>query len=212
LITFTLLGAWIVVATVATVSPGPDTALVMGHAARGGVRSGVAVAMGIATGNLWYAALFGFGLISLLSAQPAIYTTVKVIGAIYLGWIGFKMLLGAIWRQENAPNAVIVGQTSRTLRASFQQGLLTNVLNPKIALFFLAAIPQFVGESTNAALISVLLILINGVINLIWLTLVAIGVGRVGNRLATSQIWRLVEGAVGVALMGMAGRIAFMRN
>lgn len=212
MITFELLGAWIVLATVATVSPGPDTALVMGHAARSGSKSGVAVALGVAAGNIWYAALFGFGFISMLAAQPVIYAIVKAVGAVYLGWIGFKMLRGAIWRPLDDSKAASVNHAKPSLSASFKQGLLTNVLNPKIALFFLAAIPQFVGENPGAPLMSVLLILINGLINLTWLTLVATGIGRVGNRLTGSQTLRFFEGTVGAGLMGMAGRIAINRT
>jgi threonine/homoserine/homoserine lactone efflux protein len=201
-----------VLATVATVSPGPDTALVMGHAARSGARNGIAVALGVATGNLWYAALFGFGLISLLATQPVMYAIVKTIGAIYLGWIGFKMLRGAIWRRQSDSKEVFIKNARTSLGSSFRQGLLTNVLNPKIALFFLAAIPQFASDAASAPLVSVVLILINGLINLTWLSLVATGVGRVGNRLAASQTLRLFEGAVGAALMAMAGRMAFNRT
>ncbi len=148
----------------------------------------------------------------MLTAQPMIYAVVKSIGAIYLAWIGFKMLRGAIWRRHDESKKVFANSPRASLTTAFRQGLLTNVLNPKIALFFLAAIPQFVGETANAPIVSVLLILINGAINLTWLTVVATGIGKVGTRLASSQALRFFEGVVGAALVGMAGRIAFNRN
>ena len=172
--------AWAALATLATISPGPDTALVVGHAARRGTRAGLLAALGVATGNLWYAALFGFGLMAVLAAQPIAYMIVKFVGAAYLAWIGVKMIRGAVTPKPASDEAV-------ALRTPFWQGLLTNVLNPKIALFFLAAIPQFAGNGPDAPLIGVTLIVINGVINLIWLSIVAAGVGRAGMRLARSR-------------------------
>lgn len=200
-----LLLAWIAVATVATVSPGPDTALVVAQSARGGRRAGLLVALGIGLGNLWYAALFGFGLMSLLAAQPTVFAIVKIAGAVYLAWIGFKMVRSAL---AGAPQAA-----SATVRGSpLLQGFVTNILNPKIALFFLAAIPQFAGSGADAPAIGVMLIVINGIINVLWLGIVAAGVDRAGSRLQQSQVLRWLEGVIGVGLMGIAARVAFSRN
>ncbi len=202
---FSILFAWIAVATVATVMPGPDTALVIAQSARGGRRAGFMVALGIGLGNLWYAALFGFGLMSMLAAQPTAFAVVRIVGAIYLAWIGFKMVRSAI--------AGFSEQVSVSAKGSpLLQGLITNMLNPKIALFFLAAIPQFAGNGPDAPAIGVMLIVINGVINVLWLGLVAAGVDRAGARLQQSRIMRWLEGAIGVGLMGIAMRVAFGRN
>lgn len=103
------------------------------------------------------------------------------------------------------------GATS-ALGAPFRQGLLSNVLNPKIALFFLAAIPQFAGNGAAAPLIGVLLIVINALINGLWLAVVATSVGRVGARMRNSSALRWVEGVVGVALVGLAGRVVVSRD
>lgn len=197
--------AWAALATLATVSPGPDTAIVVGHAARRGTRAGLLAALGASSGNLWYAALFGFGLMSLLAAQPTVYAIVKIGGAAYLAWIGLKMLRGAIVPAADGGHAPV-------LASPFRQGLLSNVLNPKIALFFLAAIPQFAGNGPDAPMIGVSLILINGVINLAWLSIVALGVGRAGASLGRSSLLRWIDGVVGAALIGLAGRVALSRN
>ncbi len=196
--------AWTALATVATISPGPDTALVVGHAVRRGRGAGLLAAAGVATGNLWYAALFGFGLMSLLAAQPTAYLIVKLVGAAYLAWIGVKMIRGAI--------APAVEHDAVALGKPFWQGSLTNVLNPKIALFFLAAIPQFAGNGPDAPRIGVVLILINGVINFGWLAIVATGVGAAGKRARRSSALRWAEGIIGAGLVGLAGRVAFSRN
>jgi threonine/homoserine/homoserine lactone efflux protein len=190
---------------VATISPGPDTALVIAHAGRRGIRAGLLAACGVATGNLWYAALFGFGLMTLLAAQPTVYTIVKIAGAGYLAWIGFKMVRAALRGQPQLHASTAKG-------APFLQGLFTNVLNPKIALFFLAAIPQFAGNGPNAPMIGVALIFISGLINLGWLSAVALSVGRAGARFRHSQFMRWLEGGIGLLLLGLAGRVAFDRN
>lgn len=202
---FAILAAWIALATVATVSPGPDTALVIAQSVRCGRRAGLMVALGIGVGNLWYALLFGFGLMSLLAAQPMVYTVVKIVGAAYLAWIGFKMVRAAI--AGTAHDAPVSANGS-----PFVQGFVTNILNPKIALFFLAAIPQFAGNGPDAPAIGVALIVINGVINMLWLSIVAAGVERAGAKLQQSNVMRWLEGIIGFALMGIATRVALSRN
>ncbi len=202
---FAILAAWIALATVATVSPGPDTALVIAQSARRGRRAGLMVALGIGVGNLWYALLFGFGLMSLLAAQPMVFAIVKLVGAAYLAWIGFKMLRAAL--AGTAHDAKVTAKGS-----PFVQGFVTNIFNPKIALFFLAAIPQFAGNGPDAPAIGVALIVINGIINMLWLTIVATGVERAGAKLQQSNVMRWLEGIIGVALMGIATRVAFSRN
>lgn len=197
--------AWVALATVATVSPGPDTALVVAQTVKRGRSAGILVALGIGIGNLWYAALFGFGLITLLSAQPTVYAIVKIAGAAYLAWIGFKMVRSAFAGNQTQATASADG-------SPFRQGLISNILNPKIAIFFLAAIPQFAGNGPNAPVIGVALIMINGVINFVWLTIVATGVQSAGNRIGQSNIFRWIEGVIGVGLMGIAARVAFSRN
>lgn len=200
-----LLLAWIALATVATVSPGPDTALAIAQSARHGRRAGLLVALGVGVGNLWYAALFGFGLMTLLAAQPTVYAIVKIAGAAYLAWIGFKMVRAAL--AGAGAEAAVAPPGS-----PFWQGFITNILNPKIALFFVAAIPQFAGNGPDAPMIGVALIAINALINMAWLSVVAIGVGRAGARLQQSQVMRWFEGLIGVGLMALATRVAFSRN
>ncbi len=201
----TILLAWIALATVATISPGPDAALVIAQTARRGLSAGLKVALGIGLGNAWYALLFGFGLMSLLAAQPTVYLIVKLGGAAYLAWIGFKMVRSALAGAQHDDVATASG-------TPMLQGFITNILNPKIALFFLAAIPQFAGNGPDAPMIGVVLIAINGVINMVWLSIVAVGVDRAGTRLQQSHVMRWLEGVIGVALMGIATRVAFSRN
>jgi threonine/homoserine/homoserine lactone efflux protein len=204
--TLSLLLAWSALALAAAMSPGPDTLLVAGHAARGGLRAGLAAVAGIVTGGLWYMALLGAGLLSLLSASPTLFLVVKIGGAVYLAWLGFKLILGAVrGAPAEEPKPV-------SLSAPFRQGLVTNALNPKVALFYLAALPQFVGSGPDAPLFGMLLIAIHYALGGIWLSLVAAGAARAGGVVRASAAMRWLEGALGAAFIALAGRLALVRN
>jgi threonine/homoserine/homoserine lactone efflux protein len=197
--------AWFVLALGVTLTPGPDTMLVAGHAARGGARAGLAATAGIVAGGLWYVALCGFGYLGFVSASPQLFMLVKAVGAIYLGYVGAKMIIGAFKGETVVRKPVSLG-------APFRQGLLTNALNPKIAVFYLAALPQFVGQGEAAPMTGVLLIAVHYVLGALWLSTVALGVARAGRVLEKSRVMRAFEGAIGAFLVALAGRLAFERT
>lgn len=202
--------SWSALALVLAISPGPDTLLVTGHAAKGGVRSGLAAAAGISVGGIWYMLLCGLGFLSILSASPILFQTVKIAGVLYLAWIGVKMIKGALKPQNDmAINAV-------TLSAPFRQGLLTNVINPKIAVFYLAALPQFTGNGSDAPMIGAILVAIHYAIGALWLSILALGVGQLGKTVRKSSGFRAglrwLDGILGAAFVGLAGRLALVRS
>ena len=203
--TATLLLTWSLLALAASMSPGPDTLLVAGHGARGGKRAGLAAVAGIVAGGLWYMALVGLGFLSVLAAWPALFTAVKIVGAVYLAWLGAKLIVGAV---RPAP----VAAQPIALSAPFRQGFLTNALNPKVALFYLAALPQFVGTGSDAPLVGVGLIAIHYAIGGVWLSLVALAAARAGTVLRASTAMRWVEGVLGAAFIGLAGKLAVSRS
>jgi threonine/homoserine/homoserine lactone efflux protein len=134
-------------------TPGVDLAFTLVSTLRGGVRAGLAAAAGIAAGCIVHTLAAAFGLAALLAASAAAFNIVKWFGAAYLLWLAVGMLRTA-WR--SAPEgAGPVAAASVPTRASalFRQGFLTNVLNPKVALFFLALLPQFIdGDAVNKTL------------------------------------------------------------
>ncbi|MDP9421695.1 MAG: LysE family translocator [Pseudomonadota bacterium] len=201
-----LLLAWSALALAVSVTPGPDTLLVMGHSARGGVRAGLAAIAGIVTGGLWYMLLLGLGLLSLLNASPTVFLIVKTVGAVYLAWLGAKLIVGAVKRSpQAAPGAARLG-------APYRQGLLTNALNPKVALFYLAALPQFVGTGPQAPLLGMLLIGIHYLIGGAWLSVVALGAASTGAVIRESNLMRWIEGVLGAVFIGLAGKLALSRS
>lgn len=197
---------WSALALISVISPRPDTLLVAGHSARRGPRAGLAAVVGIVAGGLWYMALCGFGFLSVLTASPTLFAAVKIGGALYLAYLGLRMIAGAI---KPKPVGAVAPDS---LAAPFRQGLLTNALNPKIALFYLAALPQFVGSGSDAPLRGVLLIAIHYAIGGLWLSLLALGAARMGAAVRKGSLMRWIEGVLGAAFVGLAGRLALVRN
>lgn len=204
----TALAAWSALALAVTLSPGPDTLLVAGHAARRGVRAGLAAVAGIVAGGLWYMALCGFGYLSLVSASPTLFGLARIAGAAYLLLIGAQMIWRAFRPAAPSPSKA---PAAEDLAAPFRQGLLTNVLNPKVAVFYLAALPQFIGAGEGAAASGALLIAIHYAMGALWLSLVALGAARAGSGLKRTPAMRWLEGAIGAFFVGLAGKLAIER-
>ncbi len=197
--------AWSALALAVTLSPGPDTVLVASHGARGGLRAGLAAVAGIALGGVYYAALIGFGALNLLIAVPALFVAVKIVGALYLAWLGAQMIWRAVRKQdEAAAKPVHLGQP-------LGQGFLTNALNPKVAIFYLAALPQF-ASGPHAPAIGAMLIAIHYAFGAAWLSFIAFAASRARRIALNSTFVRWLEGAVGVFFVGVAGRLALAQR
>jgi threonine/homoserine/homoserine lactone efflux protein len=143
------------------ITPGPDSAYIVGRSVQMGWRGGAAAALGISCGCLVHVFAAAIGLSALLMASSAAFTMIKWAGAAYLCFIGLKMLLSRPHpAAEDAAigGAAILPRQVLSLRQVFRQGALTNVLNPKVALFFLAFLPQFVDADAPHKAIAFLLL------------------------------------------------------
>ena len=127
-------------------TPGVDLLLTVTRTLQGGARAGAAAALGILCGCVVHALAAAFGLAALLAVSAAAFTLIKWLGAAYLAWLAIGMWRSA-WRAK-AARAAPAPPAQRSAGADFRAGLLTNVLNPKVALFFLAFLPQFIGPGT----------------------------------------------------------------
>jgi threonine/homoserine/homoserine lactone efflux protein len=192
------------------VTPGPDTAYIIGRSVQIGWRGGAAAALGIGTGCLVHVLGAAIGLSALLAASSAAFTLVKWIGAAYLCFMGVKMLLSA--QQVFADNAA-AANGAIALRQVFLQGALTNVLNPKVALFFLAFLPQFVAvDSPHKAAAFVLLGLIFVFNGTLWCLGVAAFAARAAGRIRQSGrglLW--INRALGGLLVYLGVRVAMLQ-
>ena len=141
---------------VLNLTPGPDVMLIVAHAVRAGTRAGLAAALGIAAGCLVHVAAAALGVSALLTASPTAFALLKWAGALYLVWVGVQMLRSSLLQDASKSIAIDAAVTTAhgqndqnmPLVAVFRRGFLTNVLNPKVALFFLAFVPQFIAPGT----------------------------------------------------------------
>jgi threonine/homoserine/homoserine lactone efflux protein len=192
------------------VTPGPDTAYIVGRSMQLGWRGGTAAALGISTGCLVHVFAAAAGLSALLMASSALFTFVKWAGAAYLCFLGITMLL-------SRPPAPVTGVAASTgpvsLRKVFWQGALTNVLNPKVALFFLAFLPQFVAvEAPHEGLAFLALGLIFIFNGTLWCLGVAAFAARTARRVRQSGralVW--TNRAIGGLFVYLGARIALLQ-
>jgi len=164
------------------VTPGPDTLYIVGRSSSQGTRAGIVAALGIGTGALVHVCAAALGLSALLAASAAAFTTVKIIGAAYLVYVGISLI-----RSKGPPQSLPVSPNHRqtSIRTIFFQGFLTNVLNPKVALFFLAFLPQFVSsDAASKPLAFLFLGVIFDLNGTIWNLFVAWSTAGISRRLA----------------------------
>jgi threonine/homoserine/homoserine lactone efflux protein len=166
------------------VTPGPDTLYIVGRSSTQGSRAGAVAALGIGAGALVHVCAAALGLSALLAASAAAFTAVKIIGAAYLVYVGLSLIRAQSSTQSPASPS---DHRPASIRGIFFQGFLTNVLNPKVALFFLAFLPQFV--ATDAASKPLAFLFLGAIFDFngtIWNLLVAWSTARLTSRLGAS--------------------------
>jgi threonine/homoserine/homoserine lactone efflux protein len=190
------------------ITPGPDTAYIVGRSVQLGWRGGVAAAFGIGAGCLVHIVAAAVGLSALLAASSTAFVVVKYAGAAYLCYVGARMLLVGGEVNEIRPPAEIT-----TTRAVFWQGALTNALNPKVALFFLAFLPQFVdAASLHKPLAFLLLGLLFDVNGTIWNLCVAAFAARIGRAFRSTAISVWINRALGGLFVYLGVRLALFES
>jgi threonine/homoserine/homoserine lactone efflux protein len=203
---------WLFVASglLLNVAPGPDTAYIVGRSVQLGWRGGTAAALGISTGCLVHVFGGAIGLSALLAASSTAFAIVKWAGAAYLCFIGMTMLLSR--PQASAPDAPI-GSSAISLRGVFWQGALTDILNPKVALFFLAFLPQFVSaDSEHKAAAFLLLGLIFVSNGTLWCLGVAAFAARAAHRVRRSgKALQWINRGLGGMFVYLGARIALLQ-
>jgi threonine/homoserine/homoserine lactone efflux protein len=189
-----LLLSFSAVAALVIVTPGQDTALTIRNTLGGGRRAGVHTAFGVATGQLVWALATSAGLAALLIASEPAFRALRLFGAAYLVYLGVQSLLRAIRRKE-ASKAGLPAKPR-----PFRQGLVSNLGNPKMAIFFSSLLPQFADSFAGLLALGVLF----AAMTVTWLSLVA----RVGETLRHPRVRRIVDAVVGVVLVAFGVRLA----
>jgi threonine/homoserine/homoserine lactone efflux protein len=196
------LAAFVGVSAVVIVTPGQDTALTIRNTLLGGRRGGFATAAGVVSGQLVWALAASAGLSAVLLASAPLFTAIRIAGAAYLVLLGAQSLVAAV-RGSRAPHA---GRPQRR-RAPYRQGVLSNLGNPKMAVFFTSLLPQF--GSSFAGMLG--LGLVFGSLTLVWLGAYAVAVAKASGFLQRSAVRRALDALTGVALVAIGVRVAAER-
>lgn len=205
------LGLFMLTSLVLNLTPGADTLYVMSRSARGGWRHGVAGAFGVGLGCMGHALAAALGAAALLATSRWAFDALKWAGAAYLAWLGLQMLRTA-WRRTGQAATEPPAVALPTLRQSFVSGLLTNLLNPKVGLFFLAFVPQFVDVRAGQPLAAfVLLGLLFNLSSMSWLLVVALLTDRVRGRVG-GPLRRVLQTLGGGLFLLLAARLAVSRG
>jgi threonine/homoserine/homoserine lactone efflux protein len=195
--------AFLVVAVVVIVTPGPDTALTIRNSLAAGRRGGVRTAAGVAVGQACWTVAASAGLAALLVASEPAFLALKYAGAAYLVWLGAQSLVSAVrgTRTRHEPRPVRRG-------TPFRQGLLSNLANPKMAVFFTSLLPQ--SASSFWTLLG--LGLLFAAMTLLWLSAYAAVVARAGDLLRASALRRALDAVTGAVLVALGLRLAAERR
>jgi threonine/homoserine/homoserine lactone efflux protein len=190
------------------ITPGADTLYILGRSAAQGFRGGVLAAFGIGAGCLVHVTAAALGISALLTASATAFTAVKLVGAVYLLYLGFSLL-----RNSATPRLAVADLPPTSGARIFWQGFLTNALNPKVALFFLALLPQFISTDTSnkplAMLFLGILFNVNGTLWNIFVAYAASNLARHFKRSGAIATW--LNRTVGALFIYFGVRLAFSR-
>jgi threonine/homoserine/homoserine lactone efflux protein len=205
--------AFLGIAMLVIVTPGPDTALTIRNTLGAGRRGGLWTALGVATGQAIWTVATSAGIAALLVASSSAFAALQLAGAAYLVWLGGQAVWSALRAGGLTAGTGVAGAPRRlALHAAFRQGVLSNLGNPKMAVFFTSLLPQFApgGRASFSALLALGLLFC--AMTLVWLAAYAALVARAGDVLRRLGVRRVVEAVTGLALLALGARLAFDRR
>lgn len=203
----TLLGAFVVVAAAVIVSPGPDTLFVIASGLRHRAAGAVAAALGIATGSILHGLAAALGVSALLATAPWFFEALRLAGAAYLVYLGVRALRAAV-APSPAGSPAPQPAAASPFRV-YRQAVITNLLNPKVIVFYLALLPQFVAPALGAVGLQMFLLgSIHAGLGALWLSLIGIGSGAAAGWLARRAFAHWLDAIAGAFFIGLALRLA----
>ncbi|MGH2342333.1 LysE family translocator [Segnochrobactraceae bacterium EtOH-i3] len=197
-----------------TLTPGLDTALVLRTAAvEGGLRAMLA-GLGISCGVIAWGFLTAVGLGALLAVSELAFALLRMAGAAYLFWLGFLMVRAALSGAGGGfqPTAALPDRAATSPGRWFLRGLFTNLLNPKVGVFYVSFLPQFLPPGVNPVGFSVLLAAIHGALGIVWFAALVLATRPLARWLARPVVRRSLDGITGAVLIGFGLRLALERR
>ncbi len=205
----TSLTTYLIAITLLTITPGVDTMLVIRNTARGGWRDGATSSFGICSGLFIHATISAVGISVILLQAAWAFSALKLLGAAYLVWLGISS-----WRKviKQEPFTIENGK-ARTggtflMSRSLREGFLSNVLNPKTAVFYMAFLPQFINPAQSALLQSLFLAGLHFIIAMIWQCLLALMVKQMKGWLQRPRVSQVFDGVTGTVMIGLGMKVA----
>ncbi|MBA5763101.1 LysE family translocator [Vibrio sp. 404] len=186
--------------------PGPDVIYIVSNTMKGKMASGMKAAIGLGVGYFVHTLAACLGLSAIILSSALAFSVVKWLGAAYLVYLGIQSLL-SMWR---GGSKIVVHESTETNKNVFVQGVIVSVLNPKVALFFLSFLPQFIDTSTGSASMQLLMLglLFSALATVCNILYASVG-SWVFSRPNSQRYSRVLEGVSGVLLIGLAGKVAF---
>lgn len=203
---------FIAVATLLVISPGPNGFLIAKTVPMSGQKAGFANVGGFVAAFYVHGTLSIFGISILLVQSAVAFTLFKMLGAAYLIWIGIKAIRSAI-NQKAITNIGLPQESQKkiSIRNAFFEGFVTNALNPKVSMFYLAAFPQFITLESNAfsayALVSA-----HSLVNLIWFSIMVLALSRVKSAANSAKFRKWLNSITGVVFIGFGAKLALMKS
>ncbi|MGA9071228.1 MAG: LysE family translocator [Terracidiphilus sp.] len=206
-----LLLLFILASGLLTITPGVDTVMVLRTSTSDGPRGGALASLGICLGLLVWGMSAAFGLTALLAASELAFTVVKWAGAAYLIYLGARLLLKprAYLAAAQAEGSATVNRGSRSL---FQRGFLSNILNPKVGVFYVTFLPQFIPHGVNVAAFSLLLACIHVLLTLTWFSLLIALTLPLGRFLSKPRVVRNLDRVTGCVFVGFGLKLAVAKR
>ncbi len=201
-------GLFVVAGILLNLTPGPDTVYILGRSIAQGRAAGIASALGISAGSIFHTTAAALGLSAILASSSIAFGAIKLLGGAYLILLGIKMILNRE-KELSLPSNF----RRRTKAAAFRQGVLTNVLNPKVGLFFLAFLPQFIDPASGMKVLAFLLLGFTFVTTgTIWCLIIACFASAFSERLRTNEtigLW--LSRAAGALFVFLGLRVATVK-
>jgi threonine/homoserine/homoserine lactone efflux protein len=201
--------AFLGIAALVIVTPRPDTALTIRNTVQGGRRGGLGTALGVATGQATWTVAASAGVAALLVASAPAFAALRLAGAAYLVWLGLHAMWTALRPGRLGRRAADVdGRRALSAGTAFRQGVVSNLANPKMAVFFTSLLPQFApaGDASFSALLSLGFLFCG--LTLVWLAGYSVLVAWVGEALERPRVRRMLEGVMGAVLVTLGVRLA----
>ncbi len=200
---------YLIAITVLSMTPGLDTMLVIRNTARGGIRDGVASSFGICSGLFVHATVSAVGISVILLQTAWAFSALKTAGACYIIWLGLVSLRNLLRKNGSSfDDRLSAPRQTFRMKRSLREGLLSNVLNPKPVIFYMAFLPQFINPQYSALAQSLMLAGFHFIIAMIWQSILALLVDQARNKLFQPKVGKLFDGLTGTILVSLGIKLA----